>query len=1238
MKEIEIFKLENRILFEAAAAAEIVAAADMAQDNADAGANGQQNDEENTLACVPAGTNDFQRGSVCTDPAKLSDVDAEINALINGILPMAQESRTDISSAGDLETFTSDDNGSSISADGNFARSDDFAPVQLNESSIEITVSDAAELENALDTAFGNGGNYTITITQDITVDSELYYYFDQDLNLTIQGSSDDISLSTDDGTGILFFDADYDVDVNIVIDNLDFAGQGSESALYIYDADSLTVNNSRFSDFGSGAVYYRSEDGTLTVANTEFLNNSTSGDGAAIQADEVDVQISNSYFAGNTADGYGGALAIQSSDNISITDTSFYDNSAHEGGAVYIDDSNGTLNISNATFYDNRADNLGGAIAFAGSGANGNFNIADTTFADNKLTSADGVGEAIYNDTGSLAVKNTLLIGNTSKDVLHQELGGETVLDHTFATSVGGNGTVSMGEGAKVDSTLTSAAVFGNNTYDDAEKHTIAVDAFHEAAWSGIKISDYDQNGGSREAINNTIGLTGRYTIGAVTAETGLNVVQNDYSTPYTGMDITPEEHLTLSYADGTVLAMTVTAALTADPAPVKDIGTYTITPSNASVAEIPADSKVVYAYTAGTLTVHDWGNAVIQENNFTYTYSDDMPLQSVYTFEADDWRTADPTDKVTITVNVQWQIIDGKVTYSSSGNVNVSPYADSLAVKSFTAVDENGNDMIPFYTWVTDTVSDLTVEARTLNVTIDGALFNKVYDGTTATEDSDNNYSADMVAGDDVTVSGIYSYDNKNVGDDKVVTFSELTLSGVDAGNYILAATEVSDNNAVVTARTLTVTIDGTLFNKVYDGTTATEDSDNNYSTDMVAGDDVTVSGIYSYDNKNVGDDKVVTFSELTLSGADAGNYILAATEVSDNNAVVTARMLDVSVILPTDKVYDGTDNVSSQASLNDVIANDDVAITAEWKYNSSDVISADTINNIIWQLSGDDAANYALPDVAVYDNIDAVITPKDVQVSFETDSPYYYTGKDQSDTVSASYIDINGNKIDADINWNGQEFIDAGAYLVTAEGSDTNYNLVDNTMTIVMNPALIQPSFTVYSDGTNPMYSSSIISLQGVITANKTADGNISTYPWAQLITEALLDKKGIVSEAYGTEFFGGRVTVDTLKYRPFELDAVVKELSLTIACGNDPQGIALGEELFIDGNYSSTDHMQLFEQRGDTLSEYHDPLYVEKDYTADQAVNYDIPAIDIQQNKVSNLKTDLEKLLDELTFTA
>ena len=79
----------------------------------------------------------------------------------------------------------------------------------------------------------------------------------------------------------------------------------------------------------------------------------------------------------------------------------------------------------------------------------------------------------------------------------------------------------------------------------------------------------------------------------------------------------------------------------------------------------------------------------------------------------------------------------------------------------------------------------------------------------------------------------------------------------------------------------------------------------------------------------------------------------------------------------------------------------------------------------------------------------------------------------------------------------------------------------------------------------------------------------------------------------------------------------------------------------------------------------FSKYHEPVYVEWDYTSDesdeQAVNvvpqtlkisaklldkvpenpgieYDVPALAVQQKKADNLKTDLEKLLDELTFTA
>ena len=238
--------------------------------------------------------------------------------------------------------------------------------------------------------------------------------------------------------------------------------------------------------------------------------------------------------------------------------------------------------------------------------------------------------------------------------------------------------------------------------------------------------------------------------------------------------------------------------------------------------------------------------------------------------------------------------------------------------------------------------------------------------------------------------------------------------------------------------------------------------------------------------------------------------------------------------------------------------------------------------------------------------------------------------------------------------------------------AEGSDSNYNLTGNSTVLVMNPAKILPGFNVYSAGVNPLYASSVPVLQGQLLANKNAAGDIYTYTWPQLISEALLDKESIAVEhrvylgmGYDTDFADKRITVDSLKYCPFELDAPVKELSQTISGVKNQLGFVLGKELFTDSNLQETEDMTLFEKRGDTLSEHHEPIYVEWDYSSEESNNqalnvapqtllipvefldnaqeepvaeYDIPALATQQKKAENLKTDLEKLLDELTFTA
>ncbi|WP_459893835.1 YDG domain-containing protein, partial [Desulfothermus okinawensis] len=57
-----------------------------------------------------------------------------------------------------------------------------------------------------------------------------------------------------------------------------------------------------------------------------------------------------------------------------------------------------------------------------------------------------------------------------------------------------------------------------------------------------------------------------------------------------------------------------------------------------------------------------------------------------------------------------------------------------------------------------------------------------------------------------------------------------------------------------------------------KVYDGTTAATVTAT--SSDIISGDDISLTATGEFEDKNVGTDKSVNVSG-TLSGADAGNY---------------------------------------------------------------------------------------------------------------------------------------------------------------------------------------------------------------------------------------------------------------------------------------------------------------------------------------------------------------------------
>ena len=94
-KDYDMFRLEDRVLFEAAAAVEIVEAAEAAQDNPNANVSEtdrQAQDSKDALKNAPPDKPAEQavqeQGKSQEDPSEVADVDAQVEELIQGEIPV----------------------------------------------------------------------------------------------------------------------------------------------------------------------------------------------------------------------------------------------------------------------------------------------------------------------------------------------------------------------------------------------------------------------------------------------------------------------------------------------------------------------------------------------------------------------------------------------------------------------------------------------------------------------------------------------------------------------------------------------------------------------------------------------------------------------------------------------------------------------------------------------------------------------------------------------------------------------------------------------------------------------------------------------------------------------------------------------------------------------------------------------------------------------------------------------
>ena len=150
-------------------------------------------------------------------------------------------------------------------------------------------------------------------------------------------------------------------------------------------------------------------------------------------------------------------------------------------------------------------------------------------------------------------------------------------------------------------------------------------------------------------------------------------------------------------------------------------------------------------------------------------------------------------------------------------------------------------------------------------------------------------------LVGSETLSLSGSGLLADKNVGVNKPVSLGSLTLGNGTglASNYTLSG---GTHVATITPAVITGVSGITATNKVYDGTTvATLVTSSAVLPGRFGSDSVTVSGATgAFADRNTGSAKPVTVTGLTLTGADAANYTLAATTASAGKADITVRPL--------------------------------------------------------------------------------------------------------------------------------------------------------------------------------------------------------------------------------------------------------------------------------------------------------------------------------------------------------
>ncbi len=307
------------------------------------------------------------------------------------------------------------------------------------------------------------------------------------------------------------------------------------------------------------------------------------------------------------------------------------------------------------------------------------------------------------------------------------------------------------------------------------------------------------------------------------------------------------------------------------------------------------------------------------------------------------------------------------------------------------------------------------------------------------------------DVVGGDGVTyaISGVAQGDDVGTYNN-AISINSGTVDGTKAGNYIINLT-AGDLN--ITPRAIS-NISGLLANdKIYDATNlATINSSSAIYNGIIGGDNLNIAtATATFDNKNVGTNKLVSVTGLTLGGSDAGNYILAD-NTSNATADVTARPIIIQANGNQGKVYGDAEPINFSYSLiNGALQGSDV-FSGNLSRDSGDNVGSYAINQNTLGAGSNYIINYLGNNFDIT-KAPLIIDVQDAQRQIGQPEPiftYLITGFKRGDTQSV----ING--LNATTSANGNSPV--GNYSITANGASAlnySFSYQDGILSILPSP---------------------------------------------------------------------------------------------------------------------------------------------------------------------------------------